>query len=306
MSVVRALVVGSLVMDLSFQVPKRPEPGEVILAESFGAYRGGKGYNQAVALARLGAEVTMIGALGADAYGEEFMAALKHEGIDASRMVRLSESYTSIAVPLVTPDGDVGFVHAQGANALLHPDRCHDLPQTDIVLLQGEIPPETSRAVARQARQSNAKIMLNPAPVHHITPELIAIADILCPNEVEARALLGLSSATIDASQEYAHRLALDGRVAIVTLGARGAVWSDGATHGISTPPRVTAIDATAAGDSFCAALALAIVEGQAIPDAVHFACAAGAHAVTVRGAEPSLPTRAQVETMLRQQAPAS
>ena len=301
MNPIRALVVGSLVMDLSFQVPKRPEPGEVILADSFGAYRGGKGYNQAVALARLGAQVTMIGALGADAFGDEFVAALEREGIDASRMVRLPDSYTSIAVPLVTPDGDVGFVHAQGANVALRPEHCRNLPDADIVLLQGEIPPDTSLDVARRARSNHALVMLNPAPVHHITPEMIAIADIVCPNEVEAYALLDLPPTPIGDPLTLAQQLALDGRIAVVTLGERGAVWSDGTTTGAATPPRISAIDATAAGDSFCAAFALAFVEGQALPDVVRFACAAGAHAATVRGAEPGLPSRAQVEALLKQ-----
>jgi len=301
MSSVRALVVGSLVMDLSFRVPKRPEPGEVILADSFGTYRGGKGYNQAVALARLGAEVTMIGALGADAYGDEFIASLDREGIDASRMVRLTGSYTSIAVPMVTPDGDVGFVHAQGANAELRPEHCRDLPAIDILLLQGEIPPETSLYAAEQARLSGARVMLNPAPVHHVTLEMIATADILCPNEVEALALLNRSPNATGDPMELAHHLSFNGRTSVVTLGARGTVWSDGSANGSATPPRITAIDATAAGDSFCAALALAIVEGQSMSEAVRFACAAGAHAATVRGAEPGLPTRVQVEALLSQ-----
>ncbi len=302
MTRVRALVVGSLVMDLSFQVPKRPEPGEVILAESFGAFRGGKGYNQAVALARLGAEVTMIGALGPDAYGDEFVAALEREGIDTSRMVRLPDIHTSIAVPLVTPDGDVGFVHAQGANAHLKPEHCRDLPEHDIVLLQGEIPPETSIDVAQQSQALLALVMLNPAPVHHVTTRLLSFADILCPNEVEACSLLGVSNIDAVDLPVLAERLATDGRIAVVTLGARGAVWSDGTMSGSAVPPRIIAVDATAAGDSFCAALAVAIVEGQPLDEAVRFACAAGAHAATIRGAEPGLPTREQVDALLKQQ----
>jgi ribokinase len=213
--------------------------------------------------------------------------------------VRMPESFTSIAVPLVTPDGDVGFVHAQGANAELRPEHCRNLPTVDIVLLQGEVSPETSLAVAQLAAQQQALVMLNPAPVHHVTAGMIAAADIICPNEVEAHALLGLPTTSHDDPRLLARRLAVDGRIAVVTLGARGAVWSDGSTDGVTRPPRITAIDATAAGDSFCAALALAIVEGQPLPDAVLFACAAGAHAATVRGAEPGLPTRAQVEALL-------
>ncbi|HEX5167442.1 MAG TPA: ribokinase [Thermomicrobiales bacterium] len=301
MSTVRALVVGSLVMDLSFQVPKRPEPGEVILADSFGTYRGGKGYNQAVALARLGASVTMIGALGADAYGDEFIASLDREGIDTLRMVRLPQSFTSIAVPLVTPDGDVGFVHAQGANAELRPDHCRDLPDADVLLLQGEIPLDTSLAVAQQASRQGTIVILNPAPVHHVTAGLIATADIIVANEVEALALLETPATSRADPLDLAQKLATDGRIAVVTLGARGAVWSDGTSSGRATPPNVTAVDATAAGDSFCAALALAFVEGQRLADAVRFACAAGAHAATVRGAEPGLPTRKQVDALLNE-----
>jgi len=301
MSAVSALVVGSLVMDLSFQVPKRPEPGEVILADSFGTYRGGKGYNQAVALARLGARVTMIGAVGTDAYGDDFIASLEQEGIDASRFVRIPDSHTSIAVPMVTPDGDVSFVHAQGANARLRPEDCQDLPTTDLLLLQGEVPPETSIFVAEQAQRRSTIVLLNPAPVHHVTQELLAAADIVCPNEVEALALLGAPADASDDPIQLARQLATHGRIAVVTIGARGAVWSDGQDSGVVSPPSITAIDATGAGDSFCAALALAFSEGQPLPDAVRFACAAGAHAATVRGAAPGLPTRAQVEQRLNQ-----
>jgi ribokinase len=296
---VRALVVGSLVMDLSFQVPKRPEPGEVILATSFGAYRGGKGYNQAVALARLGADVTMIGAVGTDSYGDQFIAALEREGIDTARMVRLEDIHTSVAVPIVTPDGDVGFVHSQGANGRLLPEHCQNLPDADIVLLQGEVPLETSLDVAQRAARAGMRIMLNPAPVHNVTQELLELATVICPNEVEARELTGSESVEARDAGALADRLATAGRLAVVTIGARGAVWSDGTATGHASPPRITAVDATGAGDSFCAALALALIEGQPLAEAVRFACAAGAHAATVRGAEPGLPTRAQVESLL-------
>lgn len=299
---VRALVVGSLVMDLSFLVPKRPEPGEVILAESFGAFRGGKGYNQAVALARLGADVTMIGAVGDDAYGNEFLQALGDEGVDASRMVRLANVPTSVAVPIVTPDGDVAFVHAQGANAALLPDHVTAIPPCDILLLQGEIPVETSVAAARNARDQGTVVFLNPAPVHHITPELLDLADIVCPNEVEAGALPGTSGGALNDPLSLARALADNRHAAVITLGARGAAYVSGTEEGLVSPPRVVAVDATGAGDSFSAALSLALMEGQPIGSAVRFACAAGAHAATVRGAEPGLPSRADVSVLLRQQ----
>jgi ribokinase len=296
---VRALVVGSLVMDLSFQIPKRPEPGEVILADSFGAYRGGKGYNQAVALARLGAQVTMIGAVGTDAYGDEFIASLQSEGIDASRIVRKHDAPTSVAVPLVTPDGDVGFVHAQGANALLAPVDAQGPPQCDILFIQGEVPAETSLAAARAAKDGGARVFLNPAPVHHVTPDMLEIADIVCPNEVEGQALLDSEHGNERNPRSIALGLARGGKTVVITLGARGAAYLRNGDVEIVTPPSIDAIDATGAGDSFCAALGLALTEGQSIHHAVRFACAAGAHAVTVRGAEPGLPNRAQVEALL-------
>jgi len=240
----------------------------------------------------------MIGAVGTDAYGDEFMSALEREGVDATRMVRLSSTHTSVAAPLVTPDGDVGFVHAPGANHVLTPGHIKSLPDCDILLLQGEVPPETSLAAAIQARQMGARVLLNPAPVHHSSSVLLEQADIVCPNQIEAAALLRESALTDLLDQ--AVRLSDDRRITVITLGARGAVYASPTERGEDAPPGITAVDATAAGDSFCAALALALVEGMSLADAVRFACAAGAHAATVRGAEPGLPTRADVEGLLR------
>ncbi len=295
MSRVRALVVGSLVMDLAFRVPKRPEPGEVVIADDFGEYRGGKGYNQAVALARLGAEVTMVGAVGRDAHGEAFLEALRREGVDARYIVRLRGVRTALAVPLITPDGDVGFVQHPGANRELAPAHCADLPDCDVLLLQGEVPAPTSLQAARVIRKRGGLVMLNPAPVHQVTDELVDAATLITPNEVEARALAGADVTDVAAAEA----LATQERAAVVTLGSRGAAWADASGSGLVAPPAVSALDATGAGDSFCAALTLALAEGQALEGAVAFACAAGAHATTRAGAEPGLPTRADVERLL-------
>jgi ribokinase len=292
---VRALVVGSFVMDLAFRVPARPEPGEVVIAADHAVYRGGKGYNQAVALARLGADVAMIGAVGRDAHGDAFLTALDREGVDASQVVQLRGTPTAVAVPLITPDGDVAFVQYPGANRQLAIAHCAALPDCDVLLVQGEVPAETSLHAARIIRQRGRAVVLNPAPVHDLTPELAAAATVIVPNEVEARALAGEE---LD-GPAAAVTLRTPTRIAVVTLGARGAAWAAGADSGTVAPPPVTAVDATGAGDSFCAALALALAEGQKTADAVRFACAAGAHAVTVAGAEPGLPTRADVEHLL-------
>jgi len=298
---VRALVVGSLVQDLAFQIPQRPGPGEVIIADEFGTFRGGKGYNQAVALARLGAEVTMVGAVGHDPYGDGFLAALESEGIDAGRVVQLRGVSTAVAVPLITPDGEVGFVQHPGANRQLPPAHCADLPDCDVLLLQGEVTPAASERAGGAIRRRGGIVVCNPAPIHDVTPALLATASVICPNEVEAAALLADGPAQPDRSDgaAMARALGTEERSCVVTLGAAGAAWCDGTDCGSGRPPQVRAVDTTGAGDSFCAALAVALAEGAGYAEAVGFACAAGAHAATIRGAEPGLPTRAQVEALL-------
>ena len=292
---VRALVVGSLVMDLAFRVSARPGPGEVIIADEFGQYRGGKGYNQAVALARMGAEVAIIGAVGRDAHGDELIAALTREGVDASRVLQLRATRTAIAVPLITPDGDVGFVQYPGANRELAPAHCAEIPDCDVLFLQGEIAASTSLHAARVIRKRGGIVLLNPAPVHVIDDPLLDAATVLVPNEVEARALADSDVGGAEAAR-LLHR---PGQVTVVTLGARGAAWTDDRGSGTLGPPAVNAVDATGAGDSFCAALGLALAEGRPTDAAVAFACAAGAHAATVAGAEPGLPTRQDIEQLL-------
>jgi ribokinase len=296
---VRALVVGSIVMDLSFTIPSRPEPGEVIVASGFGTYRGGKGYNQAVALARLGAEVTMIGAVGKDAYGDAFLEALEREGVDASRVVQLRGVATAVAVPLITPDGEVGFVQYPGANRQLAPAHCADLPDCDVLLLQGEVLPAASLQAARVTRSRGSRVILNPAPVHEITDELLDVATIVTPNEVEARALLRDDPAGERPGTDAAEALRTDDRMAVVTLGSRGAAYAGPDGSGTVAPPSVEAVDSTGSGDSFSAGLALGLGEGMDLPEAVRFACAAGAHAATRAGAEPGLPRRSDVERLL-------
>jgi len=301
---VRAVVVGSMVADLAFHVPKRPGPGEVIIAAEFGSFRGGKGYNQAVALARLGAEVTMVGAVGHDAYGDGFLKALEHEGIDAGRVVQLRGVGTAVAVPLITPDGEVGFVQYPGANHRLSPAHCAELPDCDVLLLQGEVTPAASERAGKVIRGRGGIVVLSPAPVHDVSPEMLAVATVVCPNEVEARALLadvpgGPGEPDVSDGQAMARALCTESRSSVVTLGAAGATWCDGTGSGAASSPQVQAVDTTGAGDSFCAALAVALAGGSGYAEAVGFACGAGAHAATIRGAEPGLPTRAQIQALL-------
>jgi ribokinase len=298
---VRAVIVGSLNMDLVFRVPHRPETDDVVIATDFATYRGGKGYNQAVALARLGAEVAMVGAVGADAYGDQMRRALTHEGVDTTGLVKLAQQSTGVAVPLVTPDGEVAFVQHPGANRHLGPQACDDLPACDLLLLQGEVPAPTSQAAAERIAARGGLVVLNPAPVGAIGPELVELADVVVPNRVEARDLarrLGIDAAAPNAPT-LAARLARGDRRAVITLGARGAAWAAGGAHGLISSPEIAAVDATGSGDSFTAALAVALAEGADLVSATEFACAAGAHAATVAGAEPGLPLRAHVQALL-------
>jgi ribokinase len=299
---VRAVVVGSLVMDLAFKVDVRPGPGDVVIASDFARFRGGKGYNHAVALARMGAEVAMIGAVGSDAYGDAFMEALEREHIDASRVMQLRGTPTAVAVPLVTPDGSVGYVQYPGANRLLAAAHCADLPDCDVLMLQGEVSASTSRYAARIIRGRGGAVLLNPAPIDDLTDQLLDVATVVSLNQYEARRLLQVGSDV--AGVELARRLYHDNCAAVVTMGAKGAAWCDEHGDGSAAPPPVNTTDITAAGASFNAALAVSIAEGRPLEHAVRLANAAAAYSSTVIGAEPSLPTRAQAEALL-QTAPA-
>jgi ribokinase len=292
-----------VVVGFAFGVPTRPGPGEVVLATRFGQFRGGKGFNQAVAAARLGAEVVMVGAVGDDDFGRGFLRAFEAEGVDASRVAVIADEATAVAVPMITPDGDVGFVQHQGANRRVAAEAAGDLPACDALLLQGEVPAAPPPATARLVAGRGGRVVLNPAPVHDITPALAEAATVITPNEVEAAALLGMGAGAADGGaldgEAAARALVTATRHGIVTLGARGAAWADGTRSGTVAPPRVEAVDATAAGDSFTAALAVALCEGADYSQALAFATAAGAHAATIRGAEPALPRRSDVERLL-------
>lgn len=294
---VRAVVVGSLVMDLAFKVGVRPGPGDVVIASDFARFRGGKGYNHAVALARLGAQVAMIGAVGRDPYGDAFLAALEHEQVDASRVVQLQGTPTAVAVPLITPDGAVGYVQYPGANRLLAAAHCADMPDCDVLMLQGEVSAATSRHAARIIRSRGGQVLLNPAPVEEMTDALLEVPTLISLNRYEARRLLRVGP-EVD-GVDLARRLYHEGCAAVVTMGADGAAWCDGDSEGSSRPPLVHAIDTTAAGASFNAALAISIADGAPLDEAVRMANAAGAYSSTVNGAEPSLPTRAELEALL-------
>ena len=266
----RITVVGSINLDLVTSCERLPRPGETISGASFARYPGGKGANQAVACARLGADVTMIGAVGSDPFADEASTGLRGAGV--ALQLQESSEPTGVAVILVGADGETQIVVSPGANASLGE---FVLPPHDAVLCQLEIP---AAAVERAWEACTGVFCLNAAPARAVAVD----ADLTVVNRYELEAL--------------ARR---DGLVA-VTLGAEGALLlEDGEEVARAKPPEVDAVDGTAAGDAFTACLLVSLLEGREYPEALERACAAGALAASRHGAQPSLPTAAEIDAIL-------
>jgi len=294
------LVVGSLNMDLVLRVPRLPRPGETVLGEAYETHPGGKGANQAVAAARLGGRVRMLGRIGEDGFGRTLKASLAQEGVDVT-WVQETTGPSGAAFILVDPTGQNQIAVAPGANARLAPG---DLPETafreaEVLLLQLEIPLETVAQAVALGRKAGSRILLNAAPAQKLPPAVWQGVDLLLVNEVEAAQLAGSSPPrTPEEALDLARRLRELVPQVVLTLGDQGAVWS-GEEEGHLPTFAVRAVDATAAGDAFAGALAVALAEGMSMRAALRFASAAGALATTRPGAQPSLPFRSEVEALL-------
>jgi ribokinase len=297
----RLVVVGSLNMDLVVRVPSLPQPGETVIGGTFLRAAGGKGANQAVAAARLGAAVAMVGRVGDDAFGDELGRRLAEEGIEA-QAVHASGATTGVALIVVDAAGQNSIAVASGANALLAPS---DVPAdllvgSDVVLAQLECPIETVEHAFRTARAAGAATLLNAAPAGAIPSTLLEAADVLVINEHELAALLGRETVPAGGEAAAARELrAWPGQVVVVTLGDRGAVAAAGDALVEQSALPVDVVDTTAAGDAFVAAFARAYWPERDPTAALRFACAAGALACTRPGAQPSLPTLDAVMTLL-------
>lgn len=296
------LVVGSINMDLVVRTPHHPVPGETVLGREFMTFPGGKGANQAVAAARLGVDVKMIGRVGNDSFGDSLVETLSGSGVDVSTVVRDADAPTGVALITVDDAGENAIVVASGANARLTPadiDTSEEvLRNAGVLVLQLESPLDTVSRAANLARKHGVPIILNPAPAQHLSPSLITIVDYLIPNEGEAVVLAGAAAGT--PVQTAVERLRTRGanRV-IVTLGEAGALVCDG-TENIAINSHITnVVDTTAAGDAFVGAFAVGIMEGMPILHAAQLGNAAGAIAVSRAGAQPSLPRRDEVEELL-------
>jgi ribokinase len=275
-------VVGSVNLDFVATAKTLPAPGETVTGATLARHPGGKGANQALAATRLGADVSLIACVGRDALADEALALLKAEGVNLSRCLIDAKASTGVALIAVDAKGENQIVVAPGANAAFEPQ--HLSARIDGALIcQLEIPVET---VARAVALTDGFVGLNLAPAADVPAELLARADLIVVNETEAAS--------------YGSRLHDGGGLVAVTLGARGAaLFKAGEQIASASPPKVTAVDATGAGDSFVGALVVALIEGQAPQDALTFACAAGASAATRPGAQPSLPRRVDVEALL-------
>jgi ribokinase len=303
------VVVGSLNMDLVVEVPTIPEPGETVLGDNFATFPGGKGANQAVAAARLGAKVSLIGRVGADSFGDQLLDNARAEGVDVTGVGVDPDAATGVAMISVDKSGQNSIAVASGANFRLtadHVQRAWDrLVQVDVLVMPLEIPLETVIVAAELAKKSGARVVLNPAPARSLPGRLLSLVDVIVPNEPEAAQLTGKSVHNHTEAKVAASSL-LDSGVGsvVLTLGARGALILDGrqdtSTEYYLAPHHVEVVDTTAAGDAFVAALAVALGEHKSLQEAAAFANAAGALTVTKSGAQPSLPLRAEVVQLLR------
>ncbi len=298
-------VVGSFMMDLVTRVPHWPRPGESVFATEFGVFRGGKGCNQAVAAARCGARTAMLGRLGADAYGDEFLAALAEEGIADAGIVRDTQAGTGIALPILDPSGENMIVVAPRANMRLRPEDVEAAAETlraaRVLLLQMEVPVDASLAAARIVHAAGGMVVWNVAPAVALPNEALALCDAIVVNEAEAAALSGIETNSIGGCAEAARSIAARCRgAAIVTLGEAGVLFASETIVRRLCGHAVRVVDTTGAGDAFCGALAAVLAHGAAIDVAITAGNAAGSLAVGRNGAAPSLPRSGEIARVLR------
>jgi ribokinase len=296
------LVVGSLNTDLVVQAPRFPKPGETISGEDLKIIPGGKGANQAVAAARQGVSVAMLGRVGNDSFGPGLIENLKQNNVDASHVQIDPQSATGTAIIVVDANGQNSIVLSPGGNGRVIPADVIGAPFADhrLLLLQLEIPVEAVLAAARRAKESGVRVLLNPAPARTLPDELLSLCDFLVPNESELSLLTGQSVNDIPSAEAAAKTLlGRNLKTVIVTLGGNGAliVTNDLTRH--IAPFTVDVVDTTAAGDAFIGGFASALLQNRPLEEAVRYGCACGALAATKLGAQPSLPGREEVERLI-------
>jgi ribokinase len=294
------VVVGSLNMDLVVHAPRHPLPGETLIGSHFQTFPGGKGANQAVAAARLGARVCMIGRVGIDTFGDTLLAAVQYDGVDTSFVQRDLNTATGVALITLDAHGQNTIVVAPGANMQVSEAdviRAESvLRRADVLLMPLECPLEAVVAATHLARQSGVRVVLNPAPARPLPTELLAQIDYLLPNQLELQVLADGETDLLTAIRRVQQQGV---RNVLVTLGEEGALLAMGDQMTHVPAFHVPVVDTVAAGDAFAAAFCVALAEGKSPLEAVRWGNAAGALAVTRSGAQPSLPSRFEVMRLL-------
>ena len=295
------VVIGSLNMDLVTRAPRLPVGGETLIGHSFATVSGGKGANQAVAAARLGAQVAMVGCVGNDDYGVQLRDALLAEQIDC-QAVSVVEDSSGVALIVVDDNSQNAIVIVAGANGAMTPAVIDQfdavLQAADVVICQLEIPDATVGHALKRARALGKTVILNPAPASRPLPaDWFTAIDYLIPNESEATALSGLPVDSLESAEKAAsHLIAMGAGKVIITLGAQGSLFANGQSFEHFPAPKVKAVDTTAAGDTFVGGFAAALATGKSEAEAIRYGQIAAALSVTRAGAQPSIPTQSDVQ----------
>jgi ribokinase len=304
MRAARVVVVGSSNTDMVVKMPRIPAPGETMLGGDFFMVAGGKGANQVVACARLGADTTFIARVGSDVFGDRAIATIGAAGVHTNYIARDAEAPSGVALILVDAQGQNAIGVAPGANMRLTPEDVRAalpaIEAADVVVLQLEIPLETVSCAIGLAKEREKIVILNPAPAAKVPEGFLRGVDVLTPNAVEAAMLVGREcDGSVDCAQAARALLEEGVGAVVVTLGEKGALAATPDRIQEIPPRRVKAVDTTAAGDCFTGALACALGEGRELGQAVYFANAAAALSVTRMGAQTSIPTRQEVEAFI-------
>ncbi|MFA9488402.1 MULTISPECIES: ribokinase [unclassified Mannheimia] len=300
-------VLGSINADHVISVPYFAKPGETLTGHSYHIAYGGKGANQAVAAARLGAKVSFIGCIGDDDIGKAMKTAFEKDGINTQPIKSVANEMTGIAMIQVAESGENSIVISAGANG--HLDEAvvaefqSEIAQADCLLMQLETPLPAIIQAAKIAKENNTQVVLNPAPARELPDKLLSLLDMITPNETEAEILTGVKVVDEESAKQAAQAFHQKGiEKVLITLGSKGVFVSESEQGEIVAGFRVNAVDTTAAGDTFNGALVTAMLEDKPLNEAIRFAHAAAAISVTRKGAQPSIPTRQETLDFLSKQ----